>query len=225
MLRVRNGNVSIGRGETGFLRVSAIRSDGTPYVLPPLPREDDFQDLKAYLRLGIDTDTFVADHVVDAMCDLTEPMKCTVLATIPFSAATDYPIGTFVDNPGAVTIGDNTYNKGFACFETEEIIDKKVSELASNTVVNQVYHDTEKNLYWCAMKVDANTVLAVTYEFNLSIAITNEMLQHLPSQWYVYDICVLMGLTDSDKITDLQYKQMIVPRHTWTIEENTHGEN
>lgn len=223
MLRVRNGNVSIGRGETGFLRVSAIRPDGTPYVLPPLPREDDFQYLKAYLRLGIDTDTFVPDHVVDAMCDLTEPMKCTVLATIPV-AAPEYPIGTFVDNPGAVTIGNNTYNKGFACFETEEIIDKKISELSSQLSTNQVYHDAEKNLYWCAMKI-GTTLLAVTYEFNLSIAITNDMLQCLPSQWYIYDICVLMGLTNGDKITDLQYKQMIVPRHTWTIEENTHGEN
>ena len=74
------------------------------------------------------------------------------------------------------------------------------------------------------MKI-GTTLLAVTYEFNLSIAITNDMLQCLPSQRYIYDICVLMGLTDGDKITDLQYKQMIVPRHTWTIEENTHGEN
>lgn len=224
MLRVRNGNVSIGRGETGFLRVSAIRSDGTPYVLPPLPREDDFQGLKAYLRLGIDTDTFVADHVVDAMCDLTEPMKCTVLATVPI-AAPEYPIGTFVDNPGAVTVGDNTYNKGFTCFETEEITDKNISTLSLSTPTNQVYHDTEKNLYWCAMKTDTNIMLAVTYEFNLSVAITNETLQYLPSQRYVYDICILMGLTNGDKIIDLQYKQMIVSRHTWTIEENTHGEN
>ena len=74
------------------------------------------------------------------------------------------------------------------------------------------------------MKI-GTTILAVTYEFNLSIAITNETLQHLPSQWYVYDLCILMGLTDGDKMIDVQYKQVIVPRHTWTIEENTHGEN
>lgn len=224
MLRVRNSNVSIGRGETGVLRVSAIRSDGTPYVLPPLPRDENFNELKAFLRLGINTDTYVSDYLIDSLCDLTGPMATQVLLAVGANAA-NYPVGTFVSNTGIVKIGSAEYEKGFACFESEAITDKKVSELTTDTNTNAVYHDTDSGIYWCAMLADATTILAVTYDFTLGIAITDEMAQLLPAQRYVYDVCVLMGPVENDYLTELQYKQVIVGRHTWTIEENTNGYN
>lgn len=224
MLRVRNSNVSIGRGETGVLRVSAIRSDGTPYVLPPLPRDENFNELKAFLRLGINTDTYVSDYLIDSLCDLTGPMATQVLLAKGTNAV-NYPAGTFVNNPGTVEVNGAEYEKGFACFETEVIEDKKVSELTLNTNTNTVYRDTDTGTYWCAMLADANTILAVTYDFTLGIAIRNDMTQLLPSERYVYDVCVLIGPVENDYITELQYKQIIVGRHTWTIEENTNGYN
>lgn len=224
MLRVRNSNVSIGRGETGVLRVSAIRSDGTPYVLPPLPRDENFNELKAFLRLGINTDTYESDYLIDSLCDLTDPMATQVLLAVGTNAA-NYPAGTFVNNPGIVKVNGTEYAKGFACFETEVIEDKKVSELVAGTNTNVVYRDIASGIYWCAMQADANTILAVTYDFTLGIAITNELTQLLPAQRYVYDVCVLMGPVENDYLTELQYKQIIVGRHTWTIEENTNGYN
>lgn len=224
MLRVRNSNVSIGRGETGVLRVSAIRSDGTPYVLPPLPRDENFNELKAFLRLGINTDTYESDYLIDSLCDLTEPMATQVLLAVGTNA-TNYPAGTSINNPGIVKVNGTEYAKGFACFESESIEDKKVSELAADTDTNLVYHDTDSGIYWCAMQADPNTILAVTYDFTLGIAITNEMAQLLPAQRYVYDVCVLMGPVENDYLVELQYKQIIVGRHTWTIEENTNGYN
>lgn len=224
MLRVRNSNVSIGRGETGVLRVSAIRSDGTPYVLPPLPRDENLNELKAFLRLGINTDTYESDYLIDSLCDLTDPMATQVLLAVGTNA-TNYPAGTRVNNPGIVKANNTEYAKGFACFESEVIEDKKVSELAADTDTNLVYHDVDSGIYWCAMQADPNTILAVTYDFTLGIAITNEMAQLLPAQRYVYDVCVLMGPVENDYLTELQYKQIIVGRHTWTIEENTNGYN
>lgn len=224
MLRVRNSNVSIGRGETGVLRVSAIRSDGTPYVLPPLPRDENLNELKAFLRLGINTDTYESDYLIDSLCDLTDPMATQVLLAVGTGAA-NYPAGTFVNNPGIVKVNSTEYAKGFACFESESIEDKKVSELAADTNTNLVYHDVDSGIYWCAMQVDPTTILAVTYDFTLGIAITNELTQLLPAQRYVYDVCVLMGPVENDYLTELQYKQIIVGRHTWTIEENTNGYN
>ena len=224
MLRVRNSNVSIGRGETGVLRVSAIRSDGTPYVLPPLPRDENFNELKAFLRLGINTDTYESDYLIDSLCDLTDPMATQVLLAVGTNAA-NYPAGTSVNNPGIVKVNGTEYAKGFACFETEGIEDKKVSELVAGTNTNVVYRDIASGIYWCAMQADANTILAVTYDFTLGIAITNELTQQLPAQRYVYDVCVLMGPVENDYLTELQYKQIIVGRHTWTIEENTNGYN
>lgn len=224
MLRVRNSNVSIGRGETGVLRVSAIRSDGTPYVLPPLPRDENFNELKAFLRLGINTDTYVSDYLVDSLCDLTDPMATQVLLAVGTNAA-NYPAGTFINNPGIVEVNGVEYEKGFACFETELIEEKKVSTLTSSTNTNTVYHDSDTGTYWCAMRADANTILAVTYDFTLGIAIRNDMTQLLPSERYVYDVCVLIGPVENDYLTELQYKQIIVGRHTWTIEENTNGYN
>lgn len=224
MLRVRNSNVSIGRGETGVLRVSAIRSDGTPYVLPPLPRDENFSKLKAFLRLGINTDTYESDYLIDSRCDLTEPMATQVILAVG-EHATSFPAGTRVNNPGIVRFNGIDYKKGFACFGTEIIEDKKVSELTSSTGTNRVYRDTDSGIYWCAMRIDPNTILAVTYDFTLGIAITNEMAQLLPAQRYVYDVCVLMGPVENDYLVDLQYKQIIVGRHTWTIEENTNGYN
>lgn len=224
MLRVRNSNVSIGRGETGVLRVSAIRSDGTPYVLPPLPRDENFNELKAFLRLGINTDTYVSDYLVDSLCDLTGPMATQVLLAVGTNAA-NYPVGTFVNNPGIVEVNGIEYEKGFACFETELIEDKKVSALTLSTNTNTVYRDTDTGTYWCAMLADANTILAVTYDFTLGIAIRNDMTQLLPSERYVYDVCVLIGPVENDYLTELQYKQIIVGCHTWTIEENTNGYN
>lgn len=224
MLRVRNSNVSIGRGETGVLRVSAIRSDGTPYVLPPLPRDENFNELKAFLRLGINTDTYVSDYLIDSLCDLTGPMATQVLLAVGTNAA-NYPAGTFVSNTGIVKIGNAEYAKGFACFESEAVTDKKVSELTTDTNTNTVYHDADSGVYWCAMLADTNTILAVTYDFTLGIAITDAMAQLLPAQRYVYDVCVLMGPVENDYLTELQYKQIIVGRHTWTIEENTNGYN
>lgn len=224
MLRVRNSNVSIGRGETGVLRVSAIRSDGTPYVLPPLPRDENFNELKAFLRLGINTDTYESDYLIDSLCDLTDSMATQVLLAVGTNA-TNYPAGTFINNPGIVKVNGTEYAKGFACFETEVIEDKKVSELVAGTNTNVVYRDIASGIYWCAMQADANTILAVTYDFTLGIAITNELTQLLPAQRYVYDVCVLMGPVENDYLTELQYKQIIVGRHTWTIEENTNGYN
>ena len=224
MLRVRNSNVSIGRGETGVLRVSAIRSDGTPYVLPPLPRDENLNELKAFLRLGINTDTYESDYLIDSLCDLTDPMATQVLLAVGTNA-TNYPAGTFINNPGIVKVNGTEYAKGFACFETEVIEDKKVSELVAGTNTNVVYRDIASGIYWCAMQADANTILAVTYDFTLGIAITNELTQLLPAQRYVYDVCVLMGPVENDYLTELQYKQIIVGRHTWTIEENTNGYN
>ena len=224
MLRVRNSNVSIGRGETGVLRVSAIRSDGTPYVLPPLPRDENFSELKAFLRLGINTDTYESDYLIDSLCNLTDPMATQVLLAVGTNA-TNYPAGTFINNPGIVKVNGTEYAKGFACFETEVIEDKKVSELVAGTNTNVVYRDIASGIYWCAMQADANTILAVTYDFTLGIAITNELTQLLPAQRYVYDVCVLMGPVENDYLTELQYKQIIVGRHTWTIEENTNGYN
>lgn len=224
MLRVRNSNVSIGRGETGVLRVSAIRSDGTPYVLPPLPRDENFNELKAFLRLGINTDTYVSDYLVDSLCDLTDSMATQVLLAKGTNAA-NYPAGAFINNPGIVEVDGVEYKKGFACFETEVIEDKKVSELTLDTNTNTVYKDTDTGTYWCAMLADANTILAVTYDFTLGIAIRNDMAQLLPSERYVYDVCVLIGPVENDYLTELQYKQIIVGRHTWTIEENTNGYN
>ena len=224
MLRVRNSNVSIGRGETGVLRVSVIRSDGTPYVLPPLPRDENFNELKAFLRLGINTDTYESDYLIDSLCDLTDPMATQVLLAVGTNA-TNYPAGTFINNPGIVKVNGTEYAKGFACFETEVIEDKKVSELVAGTNTNVVYRDIASGIYWCAMQADANTILAVTYDFTLGIAITNELTQLLPAQRYVYDVCVLMGPVENDYLTELQYKQIIVGRHTWTIEENTNGYN
>lgn len=224
MLRVRNSNVSIGRGETGVLRVSAIRSDGTPYVLPPLPRDENFNELKAFLRLGINTDTYVSDYLIDSLCDLTDPMATQVLLAVGTNAA-NYPAGTFINNPGIVEVNGVEYKKGFACFETELIEEKKVSALTTSTNINTVYHDSDTGTYWCAMLADANTILAVMYDFTLGIAIRNNMTQLLPSERYVYDVCVLIGPVENDYITELQYKQIIVGRHTWTIEENTNGYN
>lgn len=224
MLRVRNSNVSIGRGETGVLRVSAIRSDGTPYVLPPLPRDENFNELKAFLRLGINTDTYVSDYLIDSLCDLTGPMATQVLLAVGANAA-NYPAGTFINNPGIVEVNGVEYEKGFACFKTEIIEEKKVSALTISTDTNMVYHDADTCTYWCAMLADANTILAVTYDFTLGIAITNDMTQPLPSERYVYDVCVLIGPVENDYLTELQYKQIIVGRHTWTIEENTNGYN
>lgn len=224
MLRVRNGNVSIGRGETGVLRVSAIRSDGTPYVLPPLPRDENFNEFKAFLRLGINTDTYESDYLIASLCDLTNPMATQVLLAVGTNA-TNYPAGTLVNNPGIVKVNNAEYAKGFACFESENIVDKKVSELASDTNTNRIYHDVDSGIYWCAMQADPNTILAVTYDFTLGIAITSGMAQLLPAQRYVYDVCVLIGLVENDYLTELQYKQIIVGRHTWTIGENTNGYN
>ena len=224
MLRVRNSNVSIGRGETGVLRVSAIRSDGTPYVLPPLPRDENFNELKAFLRLGINTDTYESDYLIDSLCNLTDPMATRVLLAVGTNAA-NYPAGTFVNNPGIVKVNSTEYAKGFACFKTEVIEDNKVSALAADTDTNLVYHDIDSGIYWCAMQADATTILAVTYDFTLGIAITNEMAQLLPAQRYVYDVCVLIGPVENDYLVELQYKQIIVGRHTWTIEENTDGCN
>lgn len=224
MLRVRNGNVSIGRGETGVLRVSAIRSDGTPYVLPPLPRDENFNEFKAFLRLGINTDTYESDYLIASLCDLTNPMATQVLLAVGTNA-TNYPAGTLVNNQGIVKVNNAEYAKGFACFESENIVDKKVSELASDTNTNRIYHDVDSGIYWCAMQADPNTILAVTYDFTLGIAITSGMAQLLPAQRYVYDVCVLIGLVENDYLTELQYKQIIVGRHTWTIGENTNGYN
>lgn len=224
MLRVRNGNVSIGRGETGVLRVSAIRSDGTPYVLPPLPRDENFNEFKAFLRLGINTDTYESDYLIASLCDLTNPMATQVLLAVGTNA-TNYPAGTLVNNPGIVKVNNAEYAKGFACFESENIVDKKVSELASDTNTNRIYHDVDSGIYWCAMQADSNTILAVTYDFTLGIAITSGMAQLLPAQRYVYDVCVLIGPVENDYLRELQYKQIIVGRHTWTIGENTNGYN
>ena len=124
MLRVRNSNVSIGRGETGVLRVSAIRSDGTPYVLPPLPRDENFSKRKAFLRLGINTDTYESDNLIDSRCDLTNPMATQVILAVG-EHATSFPAGTRVNNPGIVRFNGTDYKKGFACFGTEIIEDKK----------------------------------------------------------------------------------------------------
>jgi hypothetical protein len=211
MLKVKNDNISIARGEDGAFQYVGVRPNGKPVILPVATDglDTDISARKTYAVLAFTVKTGIyGDKVIEKYFDLEDkPM---------YDGKTDY-------TPGG-------YHK-FTSAKIEDYVPSQALLDAQNGVF-KVYNDNGTFVHIITTK-DGEFEPAV-YQFKFSIPIYFADTAELAPKDYVYDLLVYLGELTNDEILAMQGLQenyefplknihnkiQLMPAHMFTVEES-----
>ena len=211
MLKVKNDNISIARGEDGTFRYTGIRPNGKPIILPVAPEgvNVDIGNRKTYAIVAFTVKTGLYGEIVLA--------KYFDLESTPmYDGVTDY-------TPGG-------YHK-FTSTKIEPYVPSQAILDAQNGIF-KVYNDNGTFVHIITNK-NGEFVPAV-YQFTFNIPIYHADTQSLAAKDYVYDLLLYMGTLTNDEILAQQglkenndfplklvaNKVQLISAHTFTLEES-----
>jgi hypothetical protein len=210
MLKVKNDNITVARGETSMLTYTGVKRNGAPYMLAPrIPGITDLKDRKDYAVLAFTVRTSAYGEIALAKYfDLEAPPM--------YEGVTDY----------------SSY--GFHKFTTQEIIE--VTELSEVTEYDKLYHLTGTESYVTRILKNDGTSVIKHYRFELQIPFIWDELEKLEPKEYVYDITLyygqltpnellaMVGLAESDGFPLVQdinlVKIPLVTLHKFIVEDS-----
>lgn len=211
MLKLKNDNISIARGEDGAFQYIGIRPNGKPVILPVATDgiDTDIGNRKTYAAAAFTVKTgLYGDKVIEKYFDLEDkPM---------YDGVTDY-------TPGG-------YHK-FTSTKIEKYVPSQALLDAQNGEF-KVYDDNGTFIHIITTK-DGELVPAL-YQFKFSIPIYFSDTAELAAKDYVYDLLVYMGKLTNDEIMAMQglkennafpfeqvnHKIQLMPTHMFTLEES-----
>ena len=210
MLRTKNDNIIIARGEDGAFTYTGLRRNGKPFILPVAPDLDKpVSQRKSYAILAFTVKTGIyEDTVIEKYFDLEDsPM---------YDGVTDY-------TPGG-------YHK-FTSTKVEKYVPSQALLDAQNGVF-KVYDDNGTFIH---IITDKNgEFVPAQYQFKLSIPISHNDTVNLPAKEYVYDLILYTGELSNDELlameglkTNLKFplkkvlsKTQLIELHTFTLEDS-----
>lgn len=213
MLRVKNQNIYITRGETATLEYEAVRRDGAPYILAPiidkqkpLAERNDYAVLALTVKTGVNGEIVLAKYL-----DLEAPPM--------YDGYTDYS------------------DFGLHKFRLQEI--QNANEVSSTINTDVVYKIAGIDGYCVRITNDKLTNFAdklKQYRFKLNILFSWYETANLDPKEYVYDINLYYGKLKEDQISammhDLEYNEFpfieddslikipLVLPHTFVVEDS-----
>ena len=212
MLKTKNDNIIIARGEDGAFQYVGVKPNGKPIILPVASEGLDvgLNNRKTYAVAAFTVKTgLYGDIVIAKYFDLeSQPM---------YDGVTDYTPGGY---------HKFTSTKIEAYVPSQAILDAQNGEF-------KVYNDNGTFVH-IITTADGQFVPAV-YQFKFSIPVYFDDTANLPAKDYIYDLLLYMGeLTDEEilameghgdnaefPLKRVNSKLQLMPVHTFTLEESS----
>lgn len=208
MLRVRNNNIRLVRGDTALLGFVVTDINGVPYI-PPIVEELESVAMHVgfVIKTGIDG-SIVYENYLDIK---------------------NSPISLYEVDGGKLVTDDS---RGYADFATQVIkhfdtlgyAQDALNDNDTGKLLVVSYSDDDGKYKYITLLKNGTNNYVCTYEFNIGLQIESENTIKLYTQNYVYDVSLLIGPEVTDKpIQDIWYKQTLIPTHNFIVEDSING--
>jgi len=222
MLKIRNNDVSLNRGEVVALDISVYASDGTPFIFPKVT-----DVMSAFLAFTVRSSEY------NIICI---EKYLNVKTPISYNSYLDYSINGYAKfSTQEITecVDETAINTYFGYSlgddDKNEVIGNATQLLNRLTVAK----NTTTGVYYCWCSNDSATGNAqsdngrpVVYSFELSIALAHLDTANLDIKGYSYDLIAYIGKptnTTTFPLSEVYWKKELITPHVFKMEDSNNA--